>query len=142
MRKKKEVKKNELENKSFFNTVNSGCHKHTRILFSMVRPILLIYNRLDNWFDTWRTYLTLIGLYFFFGFILPLPILYLAMLHGAVYGYAWGGLWITICSLLAYRELNRRIKAQLGETNYYNPNATKEYIALIKKTNKEENESS
>ena len=126
--KKGEVRKHELENKGFFNTVNGSCYKYARILFSMVRGILV---RMSVWFDNWCTFLTLIALYFFFGYILPLPTLYLAMLHGAVYGYAWIGLWISVSSLLAYREVTRRTKAQLGKTNYYNPNATAEYLALV-----------
>jgi hypothetical protein len=102
----------------------------------MVRSILLVWNRLDQELDTWSCFLNLLGLWFFFGFILGVAWVYIGLLYGGAYGYCYGALWISVFSLLAYREVKRRMKAQLGETNYYNPNATKEYLELPSVKNK------
>ena len=127
---RREVKKHELENKGFFDAVRSSCHKRSRIYLSMVRSILVAYYRLENELDTWRWFLTFLGLWFFFGFIFGVALVVLGMLYGGIYGYAWGGLWLSVSSLLAYREVLRRMKAEQGKTNYYNPNATKEYLEI------------
>jgi len=121
------VKKNELENKGFFGNIRNSCHKHIRILNSMV------YSALVNWFDTWQTFLTILALWFFFGFILPLPIIYFALLYNAVYGYLWGFMWLGIACIIEYREELRREKAMSASEYVVKPNAIDEYLALVKK---------
>jgi hypothetical protein len=105
-------------------------HSRSRIHYSLVRPAIL------NWFDTWQPFLTLLALWTFFGFILPLPIIYFAMLYNSVYGYLWGIMWIAIAGIIEYREELRREKAMTASEYVVKPNAAKEYVELMKKHKK------
>lgn len=126
----KGVKKHELESKGFFSRGWDYYCKRIRIHYTVVRSILLAYHWLESELDTWRWFLTFLGLWFFFGFIFGVALVYLGLLYGGIYGYAWGGLWLSVSSLLAYHEVCRRMKAEQGKTNYYNPNAIKEYLEI------------
>jgi len=89
--------------------------------------------KLQRWFDTWRWFLTLLLLYFFFGYILPVPALYLGIIN-PLYSYSWMLMWCAVAITLAYREVMRRASAMAGKFKvFYNPNALKEYLELLKK---------
>lgn len=115
------------EVKGFFSHIIHSVHERLRICVSLANTALV------NLLNDFHTFLTLIALFFFFGFLLPLPIIILGMQYGALYGYGWSFLWIAIFTLLAYREVIRRDKTMLGTEWISNPKAIEEYVALVKK---------
>lgn len=118
---------NEVESEGFFSRVIYRVHERFRICVSLGNK------KLVGMRDDFGFFLVVIALLFFFGFMLPLPIVILGMQYGAIYGYSWSFLWIAIFSLLAYREIIRRDKTMLGTEWINNPKAIEEYVALVKK---------
>jgi len=122
------VKKNELENKSFFGCVIHRSRERFRILYSMV------CRNVVDWFDSFHALLLLFSLYIFFDYLLPMSTFFLGSIS-PVYVYSWLILWVVIAVLLANREVNRRSKTVTSPKWFHNPNAINEYLELMKKQN-------
>jgi len=122
------VRNNGLEDEGFFNIVRNLSHK----LFGMVYSNT-IYEKIHVAANTWSWFLTILALWGFFGFVLPLPLMYFAMLYSPLYGYLWGFMWMVIACLLEYREELRREEAMKSSEFTVKPNAIQEYLALVKK---------
>lgn len=118
-------------------TNNHGNAVRCRRCDSIRKPLSVGYrilvSKLDSWFDTWRCFLWLIGLYLYFSYVVQLPIVFLGVAN-PLYALGWATLWITVASLLAYRELIRRGKTMTMPKWVHNPKAVDEYLELIRET--------
>jgi len=124
--KERGVKKLECEKKGFFKLSSSIRNKYCRIQHSVVRTLLL-------GFDTWQEFLRILMYWVFFGFILSLPAVYFGLLYGAIYPYAWWGMWAVIMIGLAIREERRSERAKAAKYKLIQrPNALAEYKEMLK----------
>jgi len=124
------VKRHELENKSFFGSILLRAYHYVRILYTN------IYAKIYVTFDNWRWLLILLPIHFFFGYILPLPAVLLGLYYGGIYPYLWLGMWACVFVLWANREDKRRRGASPKYKWFYNPNALKEYVEMLKPKDK------
>jgi len=110
--------------------------KHVRCnLCVSIRKSLSVGSRiLVDWFDTWSWFLTLIGLYVFFSYVVKLPILFLGVVN-PIYAYSWIALWAVVAVLLANREIKRRSKTVTSPKWFHNPNAIDEYVEYMNQQN-------
>lgn len=99
--------------------------------------LALVRRNLEDWFDTWQCFLTLIGIYLFFSYMLKPPLVFLVFTQ-PIYACGWIVLWITVAGLLAYRELIRRSKTVTSPKWFHNPNAIDNYIEYIKNQSSED----